>query len=102
MAYTLSKSSFPSRTRFFPDICLATRASRQAALSDVSPRGHVLNLQTITMLRTYFQRIRGVEWIEPKHLQQLADEFVAFVEQYAGAHRFLGIHRKAWTTHGAQ
>lgn len=49
-------------------------------------RGHVLNLQTITMLRTYFQRIHGVEWIEPKHLQLLTDQFVAFVEQYASTH----------------
>ena len=45
-------------------------------------RGHVLNLQTITMLRMFFQQVRGVEWIEPEHLQQLTSEFVHFVEQF--------------------
>ena len=49
-------------------------------------RGHVLNLQTITMLRTYFQQVRDVNWIEPKHLQKLTDEFILFVEEYAKSH----------------
>lgn len=36
-------------------------------------RGHVLHLQTITMLRTYFQQVHDVDWIEPADLQRLAD-----------------------------
>lgn len=46
-------------------------------------RGHVMNLQTITMLRTYFQRIRGVEWIEQSDLKQATTDFVQFVECFA-------------------
>jgi len=48
--------------------------------------GHVLNLQTITMLRSYFQQVRRVDWIEPADLQRLTDDFVRFVEDYASRH----------------
>jgi hypothetical protein len=46
-------------------------------------RGHVMNIQNITMLRTYFQRVRGVNWIEPRDLQQATEEFVRHVEAFA-------------------
>lgn len=62
-------------------------------------RGHVLNLQTITMLRTYFQQVHGVNWIEPKHLQQLTDQFVAFVEQYATSHNIPIVSAKPGESH---
>ena len=62
-------------------------------------RGHVLNLQTITMLRMFFQQVRGVEWIEPQHLQQLTSEFVHFVEQYAELHDIPLITAKPGESH---
>ena len=62
-------------------------------------RGHVLNLQTITMLRMFFQQVRGVEWIEPQHLQQLTSEFVQFVEDYAKLHDVPLISAKPAESH---
>ena len=62
-------------------------------------RGHVLNLQTITMLRMFFQQVRGVEWIEPQHLQQLTSEFVQFVEDYAKLHDVPLISAKPGESH---
>jgi hypothetical protein len=62
-------------------------------------RGHVLSLQTITMLRMFFQQIRGVEWIEPQHLQQLTSDFVQFVEQYAESHKIPLISAKPGESH---
>ncbi len=46
-------------------------------------RGHIMNIQSITMLRLFFQRIRGVEWIEQKDLQKTTADFVRHVEAFA-------------------
>lgn len=68
--------------------CLADRfaddISLEYSLVDrLRIRGHVMKLQTITLLRMYFQQVRHVEWIQPTHLQQLTEEFVRYVEQFA-------------------
>ena len=55
--------------RFADDITL-----EYSLIDRLRVRGHVLNLQTITMLRTYFQQVHHVEWIEPRDLQRLTDE----------------------------
>lgn len=49
-------------------------------------RGHVLSLQTITMLRSYFQHVRGVDWIEQKDLQDVTADLVQHIERYAEHH----------------
>ena len=68
--------------RFADDISL-----EYSLIDRMRIRGHVLNLQTITMLRTYFQRVHHVDWIEPENLQRLTDDFVRFVEDYAKSKR---------------
>lgn len=65
-------------------------------------RGHVLNLQTITMLRMFFQQVRGVDWIEPHHLKELTDEFIRFVENYATLHGIPIIPAKVGEDHVEQ
>ena len=67
--------------RFADDITL-----EYSLIDRLRVRGHVLNLQTITMLRSYFQQVHHVEWIEPRDLQRLTDDFVRFVEDYAQRH----------------
>jgi hypothetical protein len=67
--------------RFADDISL-----EYSLIDRMRVRGHVLKLQTITMLRTYFQQVRHVDWIEPQDLQRATDEFVRFVEDYARLH----------------
>jgi len=67
--------------RFAADISL-----EYSLIDRMRIRGHVLNLQTITMLRTYFQQVHHVDWIEPADLQRLTDDFVRFVEDYAKMH----------------
>ena len=47
--------------RFADDITL-----QYALIDRLRVRGHVLNLQTTTMLRTYFQQVHHVAWIEPR------------------------------------
>jgi hypothetical protein len=64
--------------RFADDISL-----EYSLIDRMRIRGHVLNPQTITMLRTCFQRVHHVDWIEPENLQRLTDDFVRFVEDYA-------------------
>jgi hypothetical protein len=68
--------------RFSKDI-----AFQYSLIDRMRVRGHVMNLQSITLLRTFFQRARGVNWIEPSHLKQLTDEFVQHVEQFAEENR---------------
>ena len=67
--------------RFADDISL-----EYSLIDRMRVRGHVLKLQTITMLRTYFQQVRHVDWIEPQDLQRATDDFVRFVEDYARLH----------------
>ena len=62
-------------------------------------RGHVLHLQTITMLRNYFQQVRHVDWIEPEDLQQITNEFVRFVEDYARMHNIPLLFSKPGESH---
>jgi hypothetical protein len=62
-------------------------------------RGHVHHLQTITMLRNYFQQVRHVDWIEPQDLQQVTDEFVRFVEDYASIHNIPLLSSKPGESH---
>ncbi len=46
-------------------------------------RGHIMSMQSITMLRTFFQCTRSVEWIEPGDLRRITEDFVRHVESYA-------------------
>ena len=64
--------------RFAEDISL-----EYSLIDRIRIRGHVLTLQTITMLRMFFQQVRGVEWIKPSDLRQVTDEFIRHVEQFA-------------------
>lgn len=64
--------------RFAEDVSL-----EYSLMDRIRIRGHMLTLQTITMLRMFFQQIRGVQWINPSDLRQATDEFVHHVEQYA-------------------
>ena len=57
--------------RFADDISL-----EYSLIDRMRVRGHLLTLQTITMLRTYFQQVRHVNWIEPCHLKELTDVFM--------------------------
>jgi hypothetical protein len=50
-------------------------------------RGHVMNMQNVCMLRMFFQQCRGVNWIEPRHLQQITQDFVQHVEAFAQKHK---------------
>jgi hypothetical protein len=46
-------------------------------------RGHVMKLQNVGMLGAFFERFRGVPWIEPRDLQKVTDDFVRSVEELA-------------------
>ena len=70
-----------------------------ALIDRLRVRGHVLNLQTITMLRSYFQQVHHVEWIEPRDLQRLTDDFVRFVEDYAQRHHVPLLSAKPGESH---
>jgi hypothetical protein len=80
--------------RFADDISL-----EYSLIDRMRIRGHVLNLQTITMLRTYFQRVHHVDWIEPADLQRLTDDFVRFVEDYAKMHHVPVLQGKPGESH---
>lgn len=80
--------------RFADDITL-----EYSLIDRMRLRGHVLNLQTITMLRTYFQQVRHVDWIEPADLQQITDDFVRFVEDYASMHNVPILRGKPGESH---
>jgi hypothetical protein len=54
-------------------------------------RGHVMNMQNVCMLRMFFQQCRGVNWIEPRHLQQITQDFVQHVEASRKNTRFLRL-----------
>jgi hypothetical protein len=64
--------------RFADDISL-----EYSLVDRMRVRGHIMNIQSITMLRMFFQRIRGVEWIEKKDLEQATADFVRHVEAFA-------------------
>src|SRR5262249_8874313 len=50
-------------------------------------RGHVMNMQNVCMLRMFYQQCRGVNWIEPQHLQRITQDFVQHVEAFAQKHK---------------
>jgi hypothetical protein len=80
--------------RFADDISL-----EYSLIDRMRIRGHVLNLQTITMLRSYFQQVHHVDWIEPADLQRLTDNFVRFVEDYAKMHNVPILQGKPGESH---
>ena len=52
--------------RFSADIGL------QYSLVDrIRVKGHIRNMQSVSMLRSYFEQTQGVSWIEPRHLRGL-------------------------------
>lgn len=64
--------------RFSADIAL------QYSLVDrIRVKGHIRNMQSVSMLRSYFEQTQGVSWIEPRHLRQLTVDFVEHVEHFA-------------------
>lgn len=72
-------------------MALAERFAHQidfeySLIDRIRVRGHVMNMQSITMLRGYFQQVRHVDWIEPADLQAVTDDFVRYVEDYATRH----------------
>ena len=46
-------------------------------------RGHVMKLQNVGLLGAFFDRFRGVKWIEPRDLQEVTADFVQFIEDLA-------------------
>ena len=62
-------------------------------------RGHVMNMQSITMLRGYFQQVRHVDWIEPADLQAVTDDFVRYVEDYAKLHNIPILRGRVGESH---
>jgi hypothetical protein len=64
--------------RFKPEITL-----EYSLIDRMRIRGHIMNMQSITMLRTYFQQVRRVNWIHPRDLQKATDDFVKHVETLA-------------------
>jgi hypothetical protein len=46
-------------------------------------RGHVMNFQNVRMLGAFFQRFRGVDWIERRGLHKLTTNFVQSIEMLA-------------------
>jgi hypothetical protein len=47
--------------RFKPEITL-----EYSLIDRMRIRGHIMNMQSITLLRTYFQQVRAVNWIDPR------------------------------------
>ncbi len=64
--------------RFAEDITL-----EYSLIDRMRVRGHIMKLQNVGMLGAFFQRFRGVDWIEPRDLQELTTEFVQSVEALA-------------------
>lgn len=64
--------------RFRPEISL-----EYSLIDRMRVRGHVMTMQSITQLRTYFQQVRGVNWIEKRHLERVTADFVQHVEAFA-------------------
>ncbi len=64
--------------RFAEDITL-----EYSLIDRMRVHGHIMKLQNVGMLGAFFQRFRGVDWIEPRDLQELTTEFVQSVEALA-------------------
>jgi hypothetical protein len=62
-------------------------------------RGHIMSMQNVCMLRMFFQQCRDVNWIEPKHLQQITQDFVQHVEAFAQKHKIPLITAKPGESH---
>jgi hypothetical protein len=54
-------------------------------------RGYVMNMQNVCMLRLFFQQCRGVNWIEPQHLQRITRDFVQ--HPVAQKHKITRLYR---------
>lgn len=81
-------------TRFAHDI-----AWEYSLIDRMRVRGHVMNMQNVGMLRTFFQQCRGVNWIEPRHLQQVTQDFLQHVETFAQKHKIPLITAKPGESH---
>ena len=62
-------------------------------------RGHVMKLQNVGLLGAFFDRFRGVKWIEPRDLQEVTADFVQFVEDLAQANDIPIISAKPGESH---
>ena len=58
-----------------------------------------MSMQTVCMLRMFLQQCRGVNGIEPRHLQQVIQDFVQHVEAFAQKHKIPWITAKPGESH---
>jgi hypothetical protein len=68
--------------RFADDITL-----EYSLIDRMRIRGHIMNLQNVGMLGSFFQRFRGVSWIEQSDLEQITADFVGFITNLTRKHQ---------------
>jgi hypothetical protein len=89
---------------------MATLADRFAAdisleyslIDRMRVRGHIMNLQNVGMLGSFFQRFRAVDWIDQGDLQRITADFVAHVEHFAEKHHIPLLSAKTKEAHVEQ